>query len=109
MDNKAILTQCLILFGALAVTFLIKREYFISIALILFLLISLKFSKEKNEWKILVLGTVIGFFMEYMAIFFYKLQYWNEASFFGMPLWLPILWGIGFIYIRRIGNLVIEK
>ncbi len=109
MNVKEISKQCFFLFSALAITFLIKQEYFISLALILFLLTSLKFSKEKNEWEIFVLGYAVGFLMEYIGIYFYKLQYWEQAHFFGMPLWLPILWGIGFIYIRRIGNLVIKK
>lgn len=109
MNVEEITKQLFFLFFALVVTFLIKQEHLISLALILFLLISLKLSKEKSEWRIFVLGSAIGFLMELMGIYFYKLQYWNEASLFGMPLWLPILWGIGFIYIRRIGNLVIKK
>ncbi len=30
-------------------------------------------------------------------------QVWAEASFFGVPYWLPIAWGVGFVLITRVG------
>ena len=37
----------------------------------------------------------------------YKLQSWSEGSLFGIPSWLPLFWGLGFVFIRRFGNAVL--
>ncbi|MGH7175130.1 MAG: hypothetical protein ACREGR_02090 [Minisyncoccia bacterium] len=54
-------------------------------------------------------GVVVGAFVEIgLRIFGYQ-QMWTSASLFGVPYWLPIAWGTGFVLITRLGLLIRRK
>lgn len=49
------------------------------------------------------MGVVIGAWIEVgFRILGYQ-QAWADASFFGVPYWLPVAWGIMFVLITRLG------
>ena len=58
---------------------------------------------HKNEPKVFLLGLVLGLFVEVFLGLFARQQHWEGASLMGVPIWLPIIWGIGFVVITRIG------
>lgn len=88
---------------------LFKNEWITSATIILFLIINFKWIEyEQHEWKVFLIGVIIGIIAEIGGDLVYKLQYWENGSFFGIPLWLPLLWGYGFIFIRRVGNQIIN-
>lgn len=61
---------------------------------------------HRHEPALFLIGVGIGAFIEIgLRIFGYQ-QAWTGASLFGVPYWLPIAWGIGFILITRLGILV---
>jgi hypothetical protein len=61
---------------------------------------------HKHEPLLFLIGVCIGAFVEIgLRIFGYQ-QVWTSASLFGVPLWLPIAWGVGFVLITRLGILV---
>ena len=103
-----ILLQVFLLILGLVVIWIIRNEIIISFAIIILLLLSFKIRYYKKEGLLFLTGAVTGFTLEIVSDLIYKLQYWQEGSLFGIPIWLPILWGYGFIFIRRIGNLIIE-
>ncbi len=111
MKNKAlnIFYEVLPMFCALIIFIFIKNEYLIALGVLALLLITFKIKYYKNEWKVYVFGVLTGFFFEIAGDYIYKLQYWENASLFGIPIWLPLLWGYGFIFIRRIGNLFVNN
>lgn len=50
-----------------------------------------------------MLGLFLGIFIEVVLGAVARQQYWVNASLMGVPVWLPIAWGIGFVVITRIG------
>ncbi len=58
---------------------------------------------RSGETYLYILGIIIGVAIE---IGFRNLGYqqvWEDASLFGVPYWLPVAWGIGFVLITRLG------
>ena len=62
---------------------------------------------ESKEIYLFVLGMFVGLILELVGNF-YLGQKWAEATFFTIPIWLPILWGYGFLIIRRVGNILVK-
>lgn len=71
------------------------------IVVVSFLIFLLK--DHKNEKYLFIIGILVGSFIEIgLRILGYQ-QTWTEASLFGVPYWLPIAWGLGFVLITRFG------
>jgi hypothetical protein len=52
------------------------------------------------------IGTAVGIFIEIGFRFLGYQQTWTDASLFGIPFWLPLAWGMGFVLITRFGMYV---
>jgi len=61
-----------------------------------------------REWLLFGIGSALGLVFELGGDAIYKLQSWSEGSLFGIPMWLPLFWGLGFVFIRRFGNAVLD-
>jgi uncharacterized membrane protein len=71
------------------------------IVVVSFLIFLLK--DHKNEKYLFIIGILVGSFIEIgLRILGYQ-QTWTEASLLGVPYWLPIAWGLGFVLITRFG------
>lgn len=102
--------ELIVLFIVLAFLKLwINNELIVSALLFVFIVAVLLKSHEKGEWRIFVLGVIMGLILELGSDHIFKLQYWAEGSILGTPIWLYLMWGIGFVYIRRIGNSIMDK
>jgi hypothetical protein len=64
---------------------------------------------RKGEFLLLFLGVLIGSIVEIGLRYFGFQQVWNNASLFGVPYWLPIVWGFGFVVITRLGIFLTVK
>jgi TctA family transporter len=106
-DN--ILFQLIPLFLVLGIFLVTQREVYVTIGILFLIGLSFAIKYYKKEWKVLLLGMILGFLFEMAGNFVYKAQYWNNASLFGIPIWLPLMWGYGFIFIRRIGNILVKR
>lgn len=106
---KYIIVEILPLFFALGVLLLIGNELLMTAVIIAIVLISFKIQYKKNEWKLFFIGLILGLSFELFGDAIYKLQTWQQTSLFGLPLWLPVLWGYGFVIIRRIGNIIVKN
>lgn len=79
-------------------------------AVLLFSIYSLFFEKhDKRELWLYCLGFVLGLIIEVSLGFINRQQFWTTVTFWGVPVWLPFLWGLAFVYIRRIGNLIVLR
>ena len=58
---------------------------------------------HKNEKYLFIIGIVVGSVIEIGLRMLGYQQTWTDASFFGVPYWLPIAWGLGFVVITRYG------
>lgn len=51
-------------------------------------------------------GLMVGLIIEVLLGLVLRTQHWKNASLFGVPYWLPIAWGYGFVVIHQIGEVV---
>jgi hypothetical protein len=80
---------------------LIKNDYMLTLIYIVITIIALIIRKEKNDLIIFTFGFVIMIVCEYLFIST-GVETFKRNSLFGlMPLWLPFLWGYGFVVIKR--------
>ncbi len=83
------------------------NEVYLSLMLVVILAVSFYFKYTKGEFKLFLFGGVIGFIIEFLLGLIGRSQFWVN-TYFAIPVWLPLAWGAGFIYIRRLGNIIIE-
>jgi hypothetical protein len=65
------------------------------------------YRREPGELTLFALGVSLGLVIEVGLGMIFRMQHWDNASLWGVPVWLPIIWGFGFVAIRRIGNAVV--
>lgn len=58
-----------------------------------------------GETKLVVWGIVWGFLLETIGVLS-GYHTFNNPDFMGIPLWLPIFWGYGFITAKRVSSIV---
>jgi hypothetical protein len=80
---------------------IIVNDYWLTLIYICIILVSLIVTKEKNDLIIFIFGFFIMIISEYLFIST-GVETFQRNSLLGlMPLWLPFLWGYGFIVIKR--------
>ena len=79
----------------------IINDYILAAIYIFIILISLIIKKTKNDLLVFTFGFFIMIISEYLFIST-GVETFKRNSLFGlMPIWLPFLWGYGFISIKR--------
>lgn len=79
----------------------VKNDYELTLLYIIIIAGALIIKKEKNDLTIFTFGFVMMIISEYLFIST-EVEIFIRNSLFGlMPLWLPFLWGYGFIAISR--------
>ncbi|MFZ2619400.1 MAG: hypothetical protein WAX89_00815 [Alphaproteobacteria bacterium] len=64
---------------------------------------------QQREWLLFAIGLTIGLVVEVGLGLFFRTQFWQYASLFGVPYWLPVVWGYGFVVMRRLGNEIVGE
>lgn len=82
-------------------------ERSLTIAAIVLSALTMAIGYHENEWRLFAVGLSLGIFVEVVLGLVIRQQHWTNASLFGVPYWLPIVWGIAFVAMRRIGNVVV--
>jgi hypothetical protein len=83
------------------------REFLIAAGVLVVMAIAFRVRYYRHEWLLFAVGTVLGVTFELGGDAIYKLQSWSEGSLFGIPAWLPLFWGLGFVFFRRFGNVLV--
>lgn len=79
----------------------VQDDVLLSFMYIAIIAVSLIMKHEKDDFAVFVFGFVALLISEYFFVST-GVETFNRRTLFGvMPLWLPILWGYGFIAIRR--------
>ena len=80
---------------------LIGNDYVLTLLDVIIIIVALAIKHKKNETGIFLFGFVIMTIFEYLFVST-GVETFERNTFFGfMPLWLPFLWGSGFIGIKR--------
>lgn len=95
--------------GIMMVPFLNNDEILITDLIIIGAAATLVIRYQKGEFALYATGFPLGTFFEWFGDQVNQLQYWEQTSLFGLPLWLPFFWGFIAIYIRRLGNLIVTS
>lgn len=85
-----------------AQTFLQLNEFTLTVLALLAVAVSFMPGYHRGEVALFLIGLLYGTIVEVALGLFHRQQMWLDASFYGVPYWLPIVWGIGFIYIGRL-------
>ena len=80
---------------------LIKSDYILTLVYVAIILISLFIKRVKNDILVLVFGFIVMIIFEYIFISTGVETFIRNSLFGLMPLWLPFLWGYGFVAIKR--------
>jgi hypothetical protein len=96
-----ILTQTVPILIMIGLIPLVQNDYTLVLLYVFIIFISLKIKKTKNDLLFFVVGLIGLTISEYIFIST-GVETFTRNSLFGlMPIWLPILWGYGFIVIKR--------
>jgi hypothetical protein len=87
---------------------LIRNDYILTALYGLIIIVSFFIKRGKNELTLFVFGFVVMTISESLFISTGVETFTRNTLFGIMPLWLPFLWGYGFIAIKR-GFTVLEK
>jgi len=105
---KEILFELLPVIIVVILLLFIRSEIGIVILVLLGIISTFLISYRKNEIYLFLFGAVVGVIFELIGNNLLG-QSWSQSSLLGIPIWLPLSWGYGFIIIRRIGNVIINK
>lgn len=80
---------------------LIKNEYILAAVYIVSIAVLLFLKHERIDFIAFVFGIIVMTFFEYLFVSTGAETFTQTGLFGAMPLWLPLLWGYGFVAIRR--------
>ena len=85
---------------------LITNDYVLSLVYLVIIIVFLCIKKEQNDPLIFIFGFFIMTVSEYFFIST-GVETFKRNSLFGlMPIWLPFLWGYGFVVIKRVTTIL---
>jgi hypothetical protein len=80
---------------------LVKNDYWLMFLYIVIIIVSLKIKYHKKEIPVFIFGFIMMIIFEYIFISTGVETFIRNSLWGIMPLWLPFLWGYGFIAIKR--------
>ncbi len=88
---------------------LVKSDYLLTSLYIIIIMLSLVIKHEEKDFLIFVVGFIAMIISEYIFISTGVETFIRNSLFGIMPLWLPFLWGYGFIAINRSVKILDKK
>lgn len=85
---------------------LVQHEIPLTLLALLYVAVLLHFREPGEGW-LFAIGLGAGLVIEVGLGMVSRSQHWENASLLGVPYWLPLIWGYGFVVMRRIGNAVV--
>ena len=82
-------------------------EKILTLFIILVAVVTALISYHHNEWLLFIVGLLFGIIIEVGLRQLGYQQVWKKAHFFGVPYWLPLIWGFGFVIITRLGLFIL--
>lgn len=79
----------------------VENDFFLAALYIVVIFIAFKIKRERTELQVFFLGMLIMIVMEYIFVSTGVETFVRNSLFNMMPIWLPLLWGYGFVAIKR--------
>src|SRR3989344_9576519 len=102
-DIKKIILNIIPILVMILLIKVIKNDYYLLLSYVILILILFKINYEKNEYKVLISGIILMFVIEYIFIST-SVETFTSQTLINMTIWLPVLWGYGFIVINRVSK-----
>ena len=96
---EEVFVSLIAIFSISFVSLLWRDIVLLTSSLLILAIFSLRYFHKKNDVIIFFIGAVIGTGTELVCIYFGAWKYMNPT--YLIPLWLPVLWGLAAIVIRR--------
>ncbi len=78
-------------------------ELTLTITLVVLIAVTALLHRNRGEITMFFIGLGAGLFIEVVLGLVARQQHWENASLFGVPYWLPLIWAMAFPLITRIG------
>jgi len=96
-----------LIFGIACSYFFWKQKMLLLAIYVLVVLVLILTGKDKRtEFLIFIYGAVIGFFIETIGTQASGYESFTTHDILGIPYWLLVAWGYGFILMKRIGLII---
>lgn len=105
--KEVLFLSCLVISSIFIVVTFYTNNLTTTALLLMIFVLSWKFLDEKDKY-VFVVGAIIGPVIEIIAIYFGVWRYANPTL-LGIPMWLPVLYGIASIFIERIARKLISR
>lgn len=103
--KELLLDAMLFAFGVAAISLLYKNNVLLTLIIIGGWVTAIKFWHVKHDIYLFLAAAALGTAAEIVAIRFGAWQYSNPTI-LGIPIWLPLLWGIAVVFINRVVNTI---
>jgi hypothetical protein len=80
---------------------LVKNDYYLGLVYLLIIIVSLLYHRENKDVTVLIFGLIVMTISETLFIKTGVERFERNTLLGLMPIWLPLLWGYGFIAIKR--------
>ena len=101
--SKVFIETLPILFGILLSYLFWQNNILLFIIYLVLTLGLIYFHKDKAEFVIFAYGILIGAIVEVIGTQISGYQSFTKPDLGGIPMWLPVVWGYGFVAMKRIG------
>ena len=107
IEKELIFEIILFCAGIASIAIFFLNNLLLSVLLIIAWAIGIKFWHKKHDIFFFVIGAIIGPIGEIVCIYFGVWQYANP-TFLGIPIWLPLAWGLATMVIKRIAETFVK-
>lgn len=97
-----------ILFGAVVTYFLWGNNFLLALIFLAATAVILKLKYYPGDLFAFSYGALLGFGIEVFQTSIAKFHTFSNPDILGIPIWMPLVWGYGFMLMKRIGILIYE-
>jgi hypothetical protein len=107
IEKELIFEIILYCVGIASIALFFQNNLLLSVILVIAWAIGIKFWHKKHDVLFFVTGAIVGPVGEIVCIYFGVWQYANP-TFLGIPVWLPLAWGLATMLIKRIAETFVK-
>jgi hypothetical protein len=106
MYRKILVQVAPIFFGIILTYSFWHNNLLLAVLYVLAIVVFLKIEYHRGDIHALIIGCIVGFAVEAIGTSVAGYQSFANPDFFGIPMWLPIVWGYGFLFMKRVGVII---